>query len=130
MRYCYGDYEKEEEILKNINAEKIFNKEDIWDNNIYNAPKYQEEIKKLIDFNNNGKDNLEQYFLVLIFKGEEEEEEEEEEKEKEDDNKSKKSDDSGRSKGSKGSKSSGKSDEKDKNNNSDSEKEDDNKSDD
>ena len=124
MRYCFGNYEKEEEILKNMNAENIFNKEDIWDNKIYNDPNFKEEIIKLINFNNNSKDNLEQYFLNLIFKGNEEEEELEDIEDKDDDNKSKKSDESSKSRGSKRS---DKSEEKDDSNKSDNEK-DDNKS--
>ena len=125
MRYCLGDYEKEEEILKNINSKKIFNKEDIWDNKIFNDTKFKEECNKLIEFNNNDNDNLEQYFLDLIFNGEEEEEEKEKD-DKDDDNKSDKSESSNKSKKRKNSDSN---EEEEKNDNSDSER-DDNKSED
>jgi len=117
LRYCFCDYEKEEEILNNFNIEKIFNKIDIWNTNILNDQRFKEEKDKLISFNNN---DLEQYFLNSIFIGEEEEEEtknEEEQidnKEKEEDDKksvdSKKSDDSKRSDDSKKSDGSKKSD--------------------
>ena len=63
------ELDKEEEILNNINSKKIFNKEDIWDNKIFNDTKFKEEYNKLIEFNNNDNDNLEQYFLDLIFNG-------------------------------------------------------------
>ena len=99
LRYCICDYEKEEEILRNFNIKKIFNKEDIWDNKILNNPKFKEEKDKLISFNN----DLEQYFLCLIFdigeeeeetkKEEEEEKEEEEKEEKEEGDENKKDDD-------------------------------------
>ena len=116
MRYCFCDYEKEDEILNNFNIKKIFNKIDIWNTNILNDQRFKEEKDKLISFNNN---DLEQYFLNSIFIGEEEEETKNEEeqidnKEKEEDDKksvdSKKSDDSKRSDDSKKSDGSKKSD--------------------
>ena len=61
LRFCLCDYGKEEEILKNFNLEKIFNKEDIWNNRNLNVPKYKEEKDKLISFNN----NLEQIFSLF-----------------------------------------------------------------
>ena len=82
LRYCYCDYEKDEEILNNLNAKKIFNKEDIWDKKLFNNSIFQQEMNKLLfDFNKNNSDNLEQYFLNLIFNKEEENEEEQKEKE-------------------------------------------------
>ena len=116
LRYCFCDYEKEDEILNNFNIEKIFNKIDIWNTNILNDQRFKEEKDKLISFNNN---DLEQYFLNSILIGEEEEETKNEEeqidnKEKEEDDKksvdSKKSDDSKRSDDSKKSDGSKKSD--------------------
>jgi hypothetical protein len=131
LRYCFCDYEKEDEILNNFNIEKIFNKIDIWNTNILNDQRFKEEKDKLISFNNN---DLEQYFLNSIFIGEEEEETKNEEeqidnKEKEEDDKksvdSKKSDDSKRSDDSKKSDGSKKSDDSKKS--EDSKKSDDSK---
>jgi len=87
LRYCFCDYETEDEILKNFKIEKIFDKKDIWDNKILKDPKLKEEKDRLISLNNNK--NLEQYFLYLIFIGDQEEEEEtnKDEKKEDDDNK-------------------------------------------
>ena len=84
LRYCFCDYETEDEILKNFDIEKIFNKEDIWEKRILKDPKLKEEKDRLISLNNNN--NLEQYFLYLIFIGDQEaEEEEKKDEENEDD---------------------------------------------
>ena len=71
LRYCLGDHENSEEILKNMNIDKIFLKEDIWDEKILNDKKFQEEIKKLKSLNNGNNKFLEKYFLSNIFKIEE-----------------------------------------------------------
>ena len=105
MRYCYNNYEKDDEILKNFDLKKIIETEDIWDNEIYNDPKFKEEMNDLIKFNDDNIDNIEQYILALIFKKDnddddegrpsnefEHKEEEEEEEEKDEDDKSDKSD--------------------------------------
>ena len=105
LRYCYNNYEKDDEILKNFDLKKIIETEDIWDNEIYNDPKFKEEMNDLIKFNDDNIDNIEQYILALIFKKDnddddegrpsnefEHKEEEEEEEEKDEDDKSDKSD--------------------------------------
>ena len=68
LRYCYNDYEKDDEILKNFDMKKILECEDIWDKGIYNDSKFKEEMKELIKFNEDNIDNIEQYILSLIFK--------------------------------------------------------------
>ena len=88
MRYCFCNYEKDEEILKNLNSNIIFNKEDIWGNKIFTNPKFKEEMNKLIDFNTTSSDNLEKYFLKLICYIEDEKEEEDEDEDKDEDDKS------------------------------------------
>ena len=102
LRYCYNNYEKDDEILKNFDLKKIIETEDIWDNEIYNDPKFKEEMNDLIKFNDDNIDNIEQYILALIFKKDNDDDEgrpsnefehkEEEEEEKDEDDKSDKSD--------------------------------------
>ena len=60
LRYCYNNYEKDDEILKNFDLKKIIETEDIWDNEIYNDPKFKEEMNDLIKFNDDNIDNIEQ----------------------------------------------------------------------
>ena len=85
MRYCLGDYEKNEEIFNNYNIEKMMLKEDIWDNEIFKDKRFGEEKDKLKELNKDDNNYLENYFLCEIFNigddngGEEEEEEEEQE---------------------------------------------------
>ena len=92
IRYCYNDYEKEDEILKNFDIKKLFEHEDIWDKDTFNDPKFEEEKKNLIKFNDDNVDNLEQYFLALIFQKENDDEESQEDNDV--DNRSQNSDDS------------------------------------
>ena len=92
IRYCYNDYEKEDEILKNFDIKKLFEHEDIWDKDAFNDPKFEEEKKNLIKFNDDNVDNLEQYFLALIFQKENDDEESQEDNDV--DNRSQNSDDS------------------------------------
>ena len=67
LRYCLGDYEKEVDILKNMNIDKIFRKSDIWDKNIFKNIKFEEESKALIRLNNGDKKFIEKYFFSIIF---------------------------------------------------------------
>lgn len=100
LRYCYYDHQKEDEILFNFKAKEIFQKEDIWDKKIFNDVEYKDKINNLTKFNDNNSDNLEQYFLSLIFKeGDEQKEnpQDEEGEEDEDDKKSKNSEKSNNS---------------------------------
>ena len=39
MRYCLGDYDKKENILKNMKIDKMLLKKDIWEEKILNLKK-------------------------------------------------------------------------------------------
>ena len=68
LRYCFGDYEKEDEIFKNFSIEKIFTKKDIWDKNVFENKKFTEEIEKLKSLDEGNNKYLEKYFFSNIFK--------------------------------------------------------------
>ena len=75
MRYCLGDYDKKENILKNMKIEKMFFKKDIWEEKIYFNPKFKEEYEKIIKLNNDNDNYLDKYFLYNIINDNEREEE-------------------------------------------------------
>ena len=126
IRYCYYDHQKEDEILFNFKFKEIFEKKDIWDKNILNVIKYKDEINILTKFNDNNNDNLEQYFLYLLFIGKDDEEEDEDKKEENQQNVEKEGEEEEEDKKSKNSDNSNKSDdEKDKSSDDDKDKDDD-----
>jgi len=67
MRYCLGDYDKKENIFKNMKIEKIFLKKDIWEEKIFIDPKFKEECEKLIKLNKENDYYLDKYFLYNII---------------------------------------------------------------
>ena len=83
MRYCIGDYEKSNEILKNFNVENMLLKEDIWDNEIFNDKRFNKEKEMLKDLNKDENNCLENYFLCDIFNIGSEEQSENPDEEKE-----------------------------------------------
>ena len=79
LRYCIGDHTDKDDILKKINIEKILNKEDVWSTNIYKNEQFEEEIKKLINLNDE-ENSLMKYFLNILFKNKKEKDIEDKEK--------------------------------------------------
>ena len=76
LRYCLGDYEKKEEILNNLNIDKLFLKNDIWESNVFNDKKFKEENEKLKSLNGE-KNYLIKYFLLNLIKDEQFEDDQE-----------------------------------------------------
>ena len=68
MRYCLGDYDIKKNILKNMNIYNMFLKRDIWEEEIFSSPKFEEECKKLNKLNNENDNYLDKYFLYNIIK--------------------------------------------------------------
>jgi hypothetical protein len=67
MRYCLGDYDKKENILKNMKIDKMFLKKDIWEEKMFNDPKFKEESEKLKKLNNENDNYIDNYFLYNII---------------------------------------------------------------
>ena len=67
MRYCLGDYDKKENILKNMKIDKMFLKRDIWEESIFKDLKFKEECEKLKKLNNENDNYIDKYFLYNIF---------------------------------------------------------------
>ena len=80
LRYCLGDYEKEEDKLKNMDMNK-FKKEDLW-RFTENKKEYEKEFEDLRKLNGDNNNYLINYLLVDIFNLNEEEEEKEDNNEK------------------------------------------------
>ena len=68
MRYCLGDYDIKKNILKNMNIDNMFLKRDIWEEEIFSSPKFEEECQKLKKLNNENNNYLDKYFLYNIIK--------------------------------------------------------------
>ena len=66
LRYCIGNYENKNEIIKKIDFEQILNKVDVWGDNIYKKDNFKEEVKDLIKINNEN-NCLMKYFLNKLF---------------------------------------------------------------
>jgi len=67
MRYCLGNYDKKENILKNMEIEKMISKRDIWEKQIFNHSKFKEECEKLKKLNIENDYYLDKYFLYNII---------------------------------------------------------------
>jgi len=67
MRYCLGDYDKKENILKNMKIDNMFLKRDIWKKEIFNSPKFKEDCEKLKSLNIENDNYLDNYFLYNII---------------------------------------------------------------
>ena len=65
MRYCLGDYQNRNEIAKKISFEKIINRADLWNDEIFKNEKFKEEVNELMNMNND--DCLMNYFIKKIF---------------------------------------------------------------
>ena len=65
MRYCLGDYQNRNEIATKINFEKILNRADLWNDEIFKNQKFKEEVNELMNMNND--DCLMNYFIQKIF---------------------------------------------------------------
>jgi hypothetical protein len=82
LRYCLGDYEKKEDILKNMDMDKLM-KDDIWEEEILKKEQFKNEFKELKILNGNNNNYLINYLLDDIFKNEEVDENPEPEEEEE-----------------------------------------------
>ena len=71
LRYCLGDYEKKEDILKNMDMDKII-KDDIWEEEILKKEQFKEEFEKLKTLNGDNNNYLINYLLNDIFNMDEE----------------------------------------------------------
>jgi len=71
MRYCLGDYDKKENILKNMKIEKMFLKKDIWEEKVFVSAKFKDDCEKLKNLNNENDNYLDKYFLYNIIKNNE-----------------------------------------------------------
>jgi hypothetical protein len=67
MRYCLGDYDKKENILKNMKIDKMLLKKDIWEEKIFINPKFKEESEILKKLNIENDNYLDKYFLYNII---------------------------------------------------------------
>ena len=67
MRYCLGDYDKKENILKNMKIDKMLLKKDIWEEKIFINPKFKEESDILNNLNIENDNYLDKYFLYNII---------------------------------------------------------------
>lgn len=67
MRYCLGDYDKKENILKNMKIDKMLLKKDIWEEKIFINPKFKEESEILNNLNIENDNYLDKYFLYNII---------------------------------------------------------------
>jgi len=76
MRYCLGDYDKKENILKNMKIDKMLLKKDIWEEKIFINPKFKEESEFLNKLNIEKDNYLDKYFLYNIINGRTNEEKE------------------------------------------------------
>ena len=47
LRYCLGDYKKEDDIKINCNIDKFFGRADVWDEKIFNDKEFKNEIEEL-----------------------------------------------------------------------------------
>ena len=84
VRYCLGDNNGNNQILKNIKFEDVFKKIDIWGKITFNDAKFKDESNKLCSLNQ--KENcLLKYIFGIIYKGYFESEEESESKESSED---------------------------------------------
>ena len=71
LRYCLGDYEKKEDILKNMDMDKII-KDDIWEEEILKKEQFKKEFEKLKTLNGDNNNYLINYLLNDIFNMDEE----------------------------------------------------------
>ena len=70
MRYCMGDYQDKNEIMKKIDLNKIFEKKSIWTFVHCNNEKgdiFKDEINKLLKLNEDNNNNLMNYILKKLF---------------------------------------------------------------
>ena len=67
MRYCLGDYDKKENILKNMKIDKMILKKDIWEEKIFNNIKFKEDCEKLSKINIENDNYLDKCFLFNII---------------------------------------------------------------
>jgi hypothetical protein len=65
MRYCVGDNQNKNEILKKIDLKNILEKQSIWDNFDLNNEKIKNEINKLLELNEG--DNIMKYIFKKLF---------------------------------------------------------------
>jgi hypothetical protein len=82
LRYCLGDYEKKEDILKNMDMDKLM-KDDIWEEEILKKEQFKNEFKELKILNGNNNNYLINYLLNDIFNMNEEVDENPDEHEEE-----------------------------------------------
>ena len=74
LRYCLGNYRKDVDIFNNIDIESICQKNDLFPRKIIEDRKFKKEINKLIELNENKKQNyVIQYCFKKIFEVEDEE---------------------------------------------------------
>ena len=66
IRYCLGDNNGKDPILKKVKFEDIFNKIDIWGEAIFNDEKFKDESRALISEYQKD-NNLLIYFYEIIF---------------------------------------------------------------
>ena len=71
LRYCLGDYETKNDILKNMDINKIFAKKDICEEKLFSKENSKKEIEDLKTLNQNNNNYLINYLLCDIFKLEE-----------------------------------------------------------
>ena len=65
MRYCVGDNQNKNEIMKKIDLKNILEKKSIWYNIDLNNEKIKNEINKLLELNEG--DNLMKYAFKKLF---------------------------------------------------------------
>jgi hypothetical protein len=82
LRYCIGSDIDNNNIFKNCDLEKLVNKEDIWNNKIYQDDKFKVEFEKLKELNDE-ENNIMKYFFKTLFKVKTDKEKKEDKKEKE-----------------------------------------------
>jgi hypothetical protein len=82
LRYCIGSDIDNNNIFKNCDLEKLVNKEDIWNNKIYQDDKFKLEFEKLKELNDE-ENNIMKYFFKTLFKVKTDKEKKEDKKEKE-----------------------------------------------
>jgi hypothetical protein len=67
LRYCLGDYEKKEDILKNMDMDKLMKDDNIWEEEIIKKDQFTKEFEKLKTLNGNNNNYLINYLLNDIF---------------------------------------------------------------